>query len=119
MSYSRTYRETITVPYSGSLNLNFPPSENGGSETVYYSGTVDEDVYVNIDVDTNPFDNSVAHCNSSVNLLTGAVVATEAAHTTHVAVWTRRPYQSNITRNRFAALKNILALVVEKVYHKS
>jgi hypothetical protein len=34
---------------------------------------------VNIDVDTNPFDHSVASCNSSVNLLTGAVVATETA----------------------------------------
>jgi hypothetical protein len=44
-----------------------------------YSGTEYEDVYVNIDVDTSPFDTSVSGCNASVSHLTGAVVATEAA----------------------------------------
>jgi hypothetical protein len=38
-----------------------------------------ESVDVNIDVDTNLFDRSVANCNTNVNMLTGAVVATEAA----------------------------------------
>jgi hypothetical protein len=36
-------------------------------------------VNVNIHVDTNPFDRSVSSCNNTVNTLTGAVVATEAA----------------------------------------
>jgi hypothetical protein len=40
---------------------------------------VDIPVDVNINVDTNPFDRSVSKCNSDVNMLTGAVVATEAA----------------------------------------
>jgi hypothetical protein len=67
------------VHYSGSVSYSYPASQNGGSGTAHYSGTTYEDVNVNIDVDTNPFDRSVANCNSSVNLLTGAVVATEAA----------------------------------------
>jgi len=79
MSYSRSYRERIAVYYSGSVSYSYPASQNGGSGTAHYSGTAYEDVNVNIDVDTNPFDNSVAKCNSNVNLLTGAVVATETA----------------------------------------
>lgn len=75
MSYRRSYRERISVHYSGSVS--YPASQNGGS--VSYSGTEYEDVAVNIEVDTSPFDSSVAGCNTSVNLLTGAVVATEAA----------------------------------------
>lgn len=79
MSYRRSYRERIAVPYSGSVSYSYPASQNGGSGTAHYSGTAYEDVSVNIDVDTNPFDASVAGCNNSVNVLTGAVVATEAA----------------------------------------
>jgi hypothetical protein len=75
MSYTRKYHEvvskTVTVRYS------YPASENGGSGSK--SVTVDIPVDVNINVDTNPFDRSVAGCNTSVNALTGAVVATEAA----------------------------------------
>ena len=79
MSYTRNYRERITIPYSGKVSYSYPASEKGGSDTASYSGTVYEDVNVNINVDTNAFDNSVEHCNTNVNLLTGAVVATEAA----------------------------------------
>jgi len=79
MSYTRKYHERIAVHYSGSKTVSYPASQNGGSHTVYYEGTAYEDVNVNIDVDTNPFDRSVAGCNTSVNALTGAVVATEAA----------------------------------------
>jgi hypothetical protein len=79
MSYSKKYRERIGVPYSGSVRYSYPASEKGGSGTAHYSGTAYEDVNVNIEVDTSPFDNSVEQCNTNVNLLTGAVVATEAA----------------------------------------
>ena len=75
MSYTRTYRERIAVHYSGSIS--YPASQNGGTKS--YSGTAYEDVNVSIEVDTEPFDDSVEHCNTNVNLLTGAVVATEAA----------------------------------------
>jgi hypothetical protein len=79
MSYTRKYRERITVPYSGSVRYTYPASEKGGSGTAHYNGTAYEDVNVNIEVDTIAFDNSVENCNTNVNLLTGAVVATEAA----------------------------------------
>jgi hypothetical protein len=75
MSYSRRYHEvvskTVTVSYS------YPASQNGGSSSK--SVTVDIPVDVNIHVDTNPFDRSVSSCNNTVNMLTGAVIATEAA----------------------------------------
>lgn len=75
MSYRRSFHKRIAIHYSGSVS--YPASENGGS--VSYSGTEYEDVEVNIDVETTPFENSIEHCNNSVNFLTGAVVATEAA----------------------------------------
>lgn len=75
MSYSRSYKATIAVHYSGSVS--YPASEHGG--TTSYSGTAYEDVYVDIDVDTAPFDRSVGQCTNKVDVLTGAVVATEAA----------------------------------------
>lgn len=71
MSYRRSY--TGYVHYSGTVS--YPASQHGGS--VSYSGS--EPVYVTIDVDTNAFDASVAQCNNSVDGLTTAVVATEAA----------------------------------------
>jgi hypothetical protein len=79
MSYTRKYRERIAVPYSGTVRYSYPASEKGGSGTAHYNGTAYEDVNINIEVDTRPFDSSVGDCNTNVNLLTGAVVATEAA----------------------------------------
>jgi hypothetical protein len=75
MSYTRTFNKTISIRYSGSVS--YPASEQGGN--VSYSGTASEDVSVNIKVDTDPFDSSVAGCNHTVTALTGAVAATEAA----------------------------------------
>lgn len=79
MSYTRKYRESITVPYRGQVSYNYPASENGGSGTAYYDGEINEDINVEIDIDTNPFDRSVAQCNNRVRLLTGSVVASESA----------------------------------------
>ena len=75
MSYTKSFNKTIAVHYSGSVS--YPASQYGGSAS--FSGTAYENVTVNIEVDTNPFDRSIAGCNTSVNALTGAVVATEAA----------------------------------------
>ena len=79
MSYSRTYRKTIRIPYSGSVSYSYGPSEHGGSGVAHYSGTAVEEVEVDIKVDTDPFDAGVANCNKHVDVLTGSVVATEAA----------------------------------------
>jgi predicted alpha/beta hydrolase len=81
MSYRRSYRQRIAVHYSGSVS--YPASQHGGSTS--YSGTAYEDVTVNIEVDTRPFDSSINSCNNSVNMLTGAVVATEAAQITSIS----------------------------------
>ena len=71
MSYRQHYKGY--VHYSGSVS--YPASQSGGS--VSYSGS--EPVYITIEVDTNAFDASVVHCNQTLNGLTSAVVATEAA----------------------------------------
>ena len=61
MSYNRRFTRRVAVPYSGSMTVNYPASEHGGSKTVYYDGTAYEDVEVDIHVDTSPFDASVAN----------------------------------------------------------
>lgn len=71
MSYSRSYSETV----SKTEHYSYPASEHGGSGSI----TVTIPVDVNIHVDTIPFDTSVQHCDNNINILTGAVVATEAA----------------------------------------
>lgn len=75
MSYTRRQTATIAVDYSGSVS--YPASQNGG--TVRYSGTAYETVDINVYVDTVPFDGSVNDCRRTVDVLTGAVVATNAA----------------------------------------
>jgi|WetSurMetagenome_2_1015567.scaffolds.fasta_scaffold00598_15 hypothetical protein len=86
MSYTRRYRETITVSGSQTESVSYPASQNGGttSVTVYYTEEVPVDV--NIHVDTVPFDNSVNHVTGKIDLLTGAVVATEVAEIESKAV---------------------------------
>lgn len=75
MSYSKTYSGSVHYSGSETVYYNYPASEHGGSgsKTVYYSGDVP--VSVNLFVDTNPFDSSVADCSYSVQRLNGAVVA--------------------------------------------
>jgi len=79
MSYTRKYHETITVRGSKTVTVHYPKSESGGSKSVTVDYVENVPVDVNIYVDTKPFDDSVENCNTNVNLLTGAVVATEAA----------------------------------------
>ncbi|MDR0568796.1 MAG: hypothetical protein LBG87_06285 [Spirochaetaceae bacterium] len=75
MSYQQNYH--TAVPYSGSTSVSYPASEKGGSMSVSYSGKAPVDV--TILVNTTPFDGSVNHCNGSIDLLTGAVIAMNAA----------------------------------------
>ena len=71
MSY--TIRDTQTV--RGQETIYYPASEKGGSRTV----TIDIPVTIEIEVDTRPFDISVDNAKLQVNILNGAVVATESA----------------------------------------
>ena len=79
MSYTRNYSETVYKTVSKTVYYDYPASENGGSSSVYVEIEAEIPVDVNIHVDTNPFDRSVEYCGDNVNLLTAAVVATEAA----------------------------------------
>ena len=79
MSYTRSYRETVYQRVSKNVSYNYPASQNGGSGSIYVELEAEVPVEVNIHVDTNPFDRSVENCSSHVDLLTGAVVATETA----------------------------------------
>lgn len=92
MGYRRSFTKRIAVHYSGSVS--YPASQNGGS--VSYSGTAYEDVTVNIDVATEPFEHSVARCNNQVGTLTGAVVATEAAQVASIRENARKVGQTII-----------------------
>jgi hypothetical protein len=79
MSYTRNYHETLVVEGSKSINVSYPASQNGGSQSVVVDYVEHVPVNVSIEVDTNPFDSSVERCNANVNILTGAVAATEVA----------------------------------------
>lgn len=81
MSYSRSFTKTIAVHYSGSVS--YPASQNGGTRS--YSGTAYENVTVTVHVDTDDFDDSIHGCNQGVGLLTGSIVATEAAQCKSIA----------------------------------
>lgn len=89
MSYSRSFTKRISIPYSGRVS-KLVTFDIGGGKTVSqivemeYGGVAQDDVVVNVGVDTDPFDASVQHCNSTVGLLTGAVVATESAQVASV-----------------------------------
>jgi hypothetical protein len=81
MSYRQQFRDQ--VPYSGRTSVSYPKSESGGSMVVSYSGTVAVDILV--DVNTDPFDRSVSGVNGTVDVLSGAVVAMNAAQCAAIA----------------------------------
>lgn len=94
MSYTKHLpTQYIRVYYSETVS--YPASQNGG--TIRVSGHVDEPVDVVVHVDTEQFDREVDHCNNSVNLLTGSVVATEGAQVASVRENARRIGDTIIT----------------------
>lgn len=85
MSYTRRFNKTVAVDYSGSVTVYYPASKSGGTITKNYDGVAYEDVTVEIEVDTDPFDISVANCNDNVNNLTMSVGAMNAAQCAAIA----------------------------------
>ena len=85
MSYSKTYNGSVAYSGSVSYTYSYPASEHGGSGsgTAHYSGQVP--VSVNLYVDTDPFDSSVADCSHSVRTLNGAVVAMNSSQVASIA----------------------------------
>lgn len=104
MSYTRSFSKTIRVHYN--TRVSYPASQNGGTLSV--SGSVDETVHVNVHVDTNPFDASVADCNGQINVLTGAVAATEAAQVASIHENSRKVSQS-LVKGFFSTIRNELS----------
>lgn len=79
MSYTRSYHDTVTGRIQKTVYVDYPADQNRGSVPYTIDEEIDIPIDVFIDVDTAPFDRSVDHCSNNVNLLTGAVVATEVA----------------------------------------
>lgn len=79
MSYTRSYNESVTGRFIRTYNVDYPATEHGGTTSITIDEEIEVPFQVNIDVDTDPFDESVQDCNENVNLLTAAVVATESA----------------------------------------
>lgn len=81
MSYTRSYSSSLRV--SGSVSVSYPPSERGGSKTVYY----DQDVPINFEVTvaTEPFDNSISTASAHVDGLTASVAAMNVANCAAIA----------------------------------
>lgn len=78
MSYTTHFKEKV----SGEVKFRFTVTKNTAlgdhTETVKY----EQDVYIDITVDTDPFDRSIDGCATSVNHLTGSVTAAGAAEVT-------------------------------------
>jgi len=104
MSYRQNY--SATVPYSGSVSVSYPASQNGGSTTAHYSGNVP--VHVVIDVNTHPFDGSIAKCNGSLDVLTGSVVAMNSAQCAAIQN-TAKKVSASIIDGFFATINNELS----------
>lgn len=97
MSYTRTYKKTVSDRISKHLSVSYNTnnegkvstinvridnsthsfSSSGGSKQIEINAEIP--VTIDIEVDTRPFDKSIDNCSTNVDLLTGAVVATEAA----------------------------------------
>src|SRR5215469_6273600 len=75
MSYTRTHTATIHGTAHG--RFSYPASKNGGTTSVSIPWS--EIINTTILVDTNPFDHGVDQLKHHVDVLTGSVVATEAA----------------------------------------
>ena len=61
MSYRQSFHKQIAVHYSGRVSYSGSVDGKPYSGTVTYSGTAYEDVHVNIDVETTPFDDSIVN----------------------------------------------------------
>lgn len=80
MSYTRKYRQTardtISVPY--------PYFDGKNHSTRHQNVSIAVPIEIDITVDTDPFDESITDCNEHVSVLTGSVIASEAAQITSI-----------------------------------
>lgn len=76
MSYRQSFHKRIGINWSCSGSVG---CSCGKSVRYNRSGTEYEDVQVNINVETTPFDKSITDCNNTVKNLTDSVVLTQTA----------------------------------------
>ncbi len=101
MSYSRSYSATISgVAHD---TFDYPASENGGTRSVSIEWS--EDVDIDIVVDTKPFDESVGRLARHVDVLTGTVIATEAAQVKQKSTSADR-ISDSVTRGFFELVRS-------------
>lgn len=79
MSYTRSFEGSVTASGSRTVSYHYPASQNGGSGSVTVNFHETVPIRINIHVDTDPFDQSIAYANSHVDGLTGAIVAMNGA----------------------------------------
>jgi len=112
MSYSKHYRGSVS--YSGSVSFSYPASQNGGSGSASYSGEVPVDIYIN--VDTDPFDNSVGIFSNTTDVLTGSVVAMNAAQCKTISEVSNK-ISDKITGGFFGVVKSELSQQIEILHN--
>ncbi|MBR2194386.1 MAG: hypothetical protein IJ911_02105 [Salinivirgaceae bacterium] len=106
---------------NGRVEINFngdrTPIDIGASGKSHRNRdlTHDETVQVNIEVDTDPFDESVSKCNNHINLLTGSVAATEAAQVASINENSKQIASTIIT----GFFKNVQAEISTKILELS
>ena len=140
MSYTRHFKKAIDIPLSisvsdpsvhgnsdgsvsrssGSVNINFngdhysiPIGSTGGGS--HRDCGHKESVEVVIEVDTEPFDDSIGSCKTHVDALTGSVVATEAAQVASVAENSKKVATTIIT----GFFKNVQAEIGSRILELS
>ncbi len=114
MSYTRRFKKNITVHYSGSVS--YPASQSGGTRS--YSGSTTETVVFDVTVDTDPFDEEIDNMKGHVDLLTGSVVAAEAAHVDVIGE-TSRKIGDTIISGFFKTVKSDISQQIAELKTKS
>lgn len=109
---SGTSRGHVHVDYNGHT-YSFPIGLSGGSD--YHDLTHAETVDVNIEVDTEPFDDSVSNCNDQVMLLTNTVAVTEAAQVESIQENSKKVAKTIIT----GFFKNVQADISSRIMELS
>ena len=113
MSYRKTYRESITL--SGSVNVNYPASERGGSTSVPWQHT--EAISIDVTVETAPFDRSVDGCNGHLLALGAAVGVMNTAHCAAIQQGTTE-ISSSLEKGFFGIVKAELSQQLADLKHQ-
>lgn len=107
-----TSRGSVTIYYDGRQHtIPIGVNSGGGSRDLSFTETID----VDIEVDTEPFDNSIVDCKENVGLLTGSVAATETAQVASINENSKKVAKTIIT----GFFKNVQADISSQVMQLS